>query len=75
MLNRSRHHFARLALRPITVRQEIMNDIQIEPSGVAADGEFAAMVLRDLGGIDELHSHILIRGLQLSFVNLRALRG
>ena|SRR5579863_3241698 len=45
MLNRSRHNVFRNPFGPVTIRQELVNQIQIEPVPVGADEKFAAPVL------------------------------
>ena len=65
MLDRPRHNFARNSFRPIAVRQEPMNHVQVEADGVGTDQELAAPGLHDHVGMDglrRLHLHILNRG-------------
>jgi hypothetical protein len=59
MLDRSRHDFPRNALRPVTVREEAVNRIQIKAGGIGANQAISAPVLDDHLGIGEFHFHIL----------------
>lgn len=63
MLDGSRHDLSRNSLRPIAIRQESVNDIQIEAGRVGADQVFATQVLDNCVGVGGgLHLYILNRG-------------
>jgi hypothetical protein len=62
VLDGSRHNVSWNAFRPITIRQEIVDRIQIKARWVSTYGEFAAPVLGDHSGIGSLsrpHGSIL----------------
>jgi hypothetical protein len=63
MLDGSRHYFARDAFRPVRVRKEAANDVQIQEFAVCANQETAMPMLKDrfrvaTGGCN-LHGDIL----------------
>ena len=47
MLDGARDGLARDAFGPITICEEVINDLKIEPSGIRADEELSATVLDD----------------------------
>ena len=51
MLDRPGDHVARNSLSPIAIRQELVDDVQIESRGIGADEKLAATVLDDHVGI------------------------
>ncbi len=57
-----RARFARDAFRPVAVRQESVNHVEIEAGRIGADEEFAATMLDDgfgIGSLSGLHLYIL----------------
>src|ERR1700728_5319405 len=63
VLHRPRHNLARNSSSPITIRQKIVDHVQIKPRGVCADQELVPPVLDNLRcGVHRRHSfhaHIL----------------
>ena len=60
MLDGSLHGLPRNSLRPIAVREELVDDVHVEAGGIGADQEFATTVLDDVTGcLGRRHRFIL----------------
>ena len=79
MLDGSRHYFARDAFRPVRVRKEAANDVQIQEFAVCANQETTMPMLndgfREATGWPNLHGDILQRKSTSQSMDRRLERG